>query len=126
MVVVFESGDWWRYEQGLNLLLNAADFPDEVSHGIFLKVPPLTAWPEELLKKMKQLELFEVDCVALQGRQVPLVLPFVREVTAAEIAALLDPAPAAAASSAVPAAATAAAAVTAAGTRSRPAAVFSV
>ena len=59
MVVVFESAEVWRYEQGLSLLLNAADLELEPAPQALIRTLP-SPCPESLLKQMRQLALYEV------------------------------------------------------------------
>lgn len=97
VVVSLESGDPFAYEQGLGLALTLADLaadlegsPQEpgvapVGVVVLLTALPQGAGAEVTLKRLKQLELYEVPCLCPRNSEVRSVLPFVLELDAAQM-----------------------------------------
>ena len=101
VVVSLESGDPFAYEQGLGLALTVADLAADLEGSpqvagvapvgvvVLISALPQGAGAETTLKRLKQLELYEVPCWSLVGSGVKTVLPFVRELAAPDLRAQL-------------------------------------
>ena len=91
VVVSLESGDPFAYEQGLGLALTIADLAADLEGSpqvpgvapvgvvVLMSAFPQGAGAETTLKRLKQLELYEVPCWSLVGSGVKAVLPFVQQ-----------------------------------------------
>lgn len=102
VVLKLISTDCFAYEQGLGLALTvadlSADFADmgsvvpegvaPIGAMVYLAALPAGADAERTLKRLKQLELFEVPCVTHKDSGVMAALPFVKELSAKEVMAL--------------------------------------
>lgn len=94
VVVSLESGDPFAYEQGLGLALTIADLAADLEGSpqvpgvapvgvvVLISALPQGAGAEITLKRLKQLELYEVPCFCPVDSGVNAVLPFVHELDA--------------------------------------------
>lgn len=101
VVVSLESGDPFAYEQGLGLALTIADLAADLKGSpqvagvapvgvvVLISVLPQGAGAETTLKRLKQLELYEVPCLCPMGSDVNSVLPFVQELAKTDLHAQL-------------------------------------
>ena len=97
VVVSLESGDPFAYEQGLGLALTVADLAADLEGSpqvagvapvgvvVLISALPQGAGAETTLKRLKQLELYEVQCLCPMGSDVKAVLPFVQELAKTDL-----------------------------------------
>lgn len=96
-MVSLESGDPFAYEQGLGLALTVADLAADLEGSpqvagvapvgvvVLISALPQGAGAETTLKRLKQLELYEVQCLCPMGSDVKAVLPFVQELAKTDL-----------------------------------------
>lgn len=97
VVVSLESGDPFAYEQGLGLALTIADLAADLEGSpqvagvapvgvvVLISALPQGTGAETTLKRLKQLELYEVQCLCPMGSDVKAVLPFVQELAKTDL-----------------------------------------
>lgn len=97
VVVSLESGDPFAYEQGLGLALTIADLAADLEGSpqvagvapvgvvVLISVLPQGAGAETTLKRLKQLELYEVQCLCPMGSDVNSVLPFAQKLAESDL-----------------------------------------
>lgn len=100
-MVSLESGDPFAYEQGLGLALTIADLAADLEGSpqvagvapvgvvVLISALPQGAGAETTLKRLKQLELYDVPCWSLVDSGVKAVLPFVQELAKTDLRAQL-------------------------------------
>ena len=97
VVVSLERGDPFAYEPGLGLALTVADLAADLEGSpqvagvapvgvvVLISALPQGAGAETTLKRLKQLELYEVQCLCPMGSDVKAVLPFVQELAKTDL-----------------------------------------
>ena len=99
VVVCLESTDPFAYEQGLGLALTVADVAADCTDDaagraplgavVLIRALPEGAESARTLKRLKQLELYEIQCLCPMGSDVNSVLPFAQELAKTDLHAQL-------------------------------------